>query len=258
MRVVPIPQLMDNYAYLVIDEPTRRAAIVDCAEAEPVLAAVQREGVELAAIWPTHHHYDHVGGNDDLLKQRPGLEVIGYKGQGHRIPGCTREVNDGDAVKLGGLEARILFIPAHTTGHVAYHLAPEKAVFTGDTLFAAGCGRLFEGDAAMMLKSLSKLMALPDDTRVYFGHEYTENNLRFAATLEPENPDLKKKRTWAAEQRQKNLPTTPTTIASEKVTNPFFRWSSPELRRTLRDRFPDLEQTDVAIFAKTRALKDSF
>jgi len=258
MRVVPVPQLMDNYAYLVIDEASGRAAVVDCAEAEAVLAAVQKEGVELVAIWPTHHHFDHVGGNDDLLKQHPKLEVIGYKGQGNRIPGCTREVDDGQAITLGGLEARILFIPAHTTGHVAYHLPQEKAVFTGDTLFAGGCGRLFEGDAPMMLASLSKLKALPDDTRVYFGHEYTENNLRFAATLEPENAELAKKRTWAAEQREKKEFTTPTTIASEKATNPFFRWSSPELRRSLQRQFPDLEMSDVAVFAKTRALKDSF
>jgi hydroxyacylglutathione hydrolase len=258
MRVVPVPQLMDNYAYLVVDEGTGVAAIVDCAEAEPVLAAVSREGVELRAIWPTHHHFDHVGGNEELLAARPGLEVIGYRGQGNRIPGCTREADDGDTVTLGGLAARILFIPAHTTGHIAYFLAAEKAVFTGDTLFAGGCGRLFEGDAAMMLQSLSKLMALPGDTRVYFGHEYTENNLRFAATLEPENAELAKKRAWVAEQRHAQHGTTPTTIASEKATNPFLRWDSEELRATLRRRFPDLPMTDVAVFGKTRELKDQF
>lgn len=258
MRVVPVPQLMDNYAYLVIDEATGAAAIVDCAEAEPVLAAVAREGVELKAIWPTHHHFDHVGGNADLLAARPGLEVIGYRGQANRIPGCTREVDDGETVGLAGLEARILFIPAHTTGHIAYYLAKEKAVFTGDTLFAGGCGRLFEGDAAMMLTSLSKLMALPDDTAVYFGHEYTENNLRFAATLEPANADLQRKRDWVVERRQKNLGTTPTTIASEKATNPFFRWTSSELRATLKKQFPDLPMSDVAVFGKTRELKDHF
>jgi len=258
MRVVAVPQLMDNYAYLVVDEATGAAAIVDCAEAEPVLKAVQREGVELKAIWPTHHHFDHVGGNTDLLAARPGLEVIGYRGQADRIPGCTREVDDGDSVRLGDLEARILFIPAHTTGHIAYWLEREKAVFTGDTLFAGGCGRLFEGDAAMMLASLSKLVALPDDTRVYFGHEYTENNLRFAATLEPGNAELKRKREWVAEQRRQQLGTTPTTIASEKATNPFFRWRSAELRATLQQQFPDLPMTDVAVFGKTRELKDHF
>jgi hydroxyacylglutathione hydrolase len=258
MRVVPIPQLADNYAYLVVDDATKAAAIVDCAEAQPVDATVRREGVRLAAIWPTHHHYDHVGGNDDLLRHHPSLEVIGYAGQADRIPGCTREVREGEVVQLGGLAARVLFIPAHTTGHIAYYLADQAAVFTGDTLFAGGCGRLFEGDAAMMIQSLSKLMALPDDTEVYFGHEYTEKNLRFALTLEPKNAALVEKHAWAVEQRRKDLPTTPSTIGSEKATNPFFRWTSPELRATLARQFPQLPMTDVEVFAKVRALKDAF
>ena len=257
MRVIPIPQLSDNYAYLVIDDDSRTAGIVDCAEAEPVLRAVREAGVELVAILPTHHHWDHVGGNEDLLQQLK-LEVYGYAGQGQRIPGCTREVNDGDIIRVGTLAARILFIPAHTSGHIAYYFEREQSVFTGDTLFAAGCGRLFEGDAAMMLQSLSKLMALPDDTKVYFGHEYTEKNLRFALTLEPHNSELQRKHAWAVEQIGNNRPTVPTTIASEKATNPFFRWSSPELRTTLHQRFPDLPMDDVSVFGKTRALKDAF
>ncbi|GIW41587.1 MAG: hydroxyacylglutathione hydrolase [Candidatus Binatia bacterium] len=258
MKVVPVPQLVDNYAYLVVDESTGKAAVVDCAEAGPVLDAVRREGVELVSILPTHHHYDHVGGNQDLLRECPGLEVVGYRGEGHRIPGCNREVGEGETVRVGNLEARVLFIPAHTSGHIAYYFEKEKSVFTGDTLFAGGCGRLFEGDAAMMIASLSKLMALPDDTRVYFGHEYTEKNLRFALTLEPDNEALRRKHAWALEQQKQGRPTTPTTIGSEKETNPFFRWRSPELRRNLAARFPDLPMTDVAVFAKTRELKDRF
>src|SRR6185295_16535659 len=186
------------------------------------------------------------------------IRVFGSKGDAPKIPGITDRLGDGDELSVGSLVAVAILIPAHTSGHIAYSFPKEKAVFTGDTLFAGGCGRLFEGDAPMMLASLSKLKALPDDTRVYFGHEYTENNLRFAATLEPENAELAKKRTWAAEQRQKKEFTTPTTIASEKATNPFFRWASPELRRSLQKQFPDLEMSDVAVFAKTRALKDSF
>ena len=143
MRVIPISQLSDNYAYLVIDEATRQAAVVDCAEADPVLRAVRAHDVQLTAILPTHHHYDHVGGNEDLLKHHR-LEVYGYHGQGQRIPGCTREVAEGDTIRIGNLAARIIFIPAHTTGHVAYYFTAEHAVFTGDTLFAGGCGRLFE------------------------------------------------------------------------------------------------------------------
>jgi len=257
MQVIPIPQLADNYAYLVIDEATKQAGIVDCAEAEPVLRAVRETGVKLIAILPTHHHFDHIGGNEDLLR-RGALEVYGYEGQGGRIPGCTREVRENEVVRVGGLEARIVFIPAHTTGHVAYHFAREHSVFTGDTLFAGGCGRLFEGDAAMMMHSLSKLMALPDETRVYFGHEYTEKNLRFALTLEPDNETLRRKHAWAVDCGRRHEPTVPTTIASAKATNPFLRWQSAELRATLQHRFPDLPLDDVSVFAKTRALKDAF
>ena len=257
MRVIPIPQLSDNYAYLVVDDPSHAAAVVDCAEADPVRRVAQQEAAELTAILPTHHHPDNVGGNTDLLRHHP-LRVYGYHGQADRMPGCTDEVQEGDHVGIGGLDARVIFIPAHTTGHIAYYFERERIVFTGDTLFAGGCGRLFEGDAAMMIASLSKLMALPDDTSVYFGHEYTEKNLRFALTLEPNNQELQRKHAWAVEQRRHNQPTVPTTIASEKATNPFFRWRSPELRATLRRQFPNLPDDDVAVFAKTRALKDTF
>ena len=257
MRVIPIHQLSDNYAYLVIDDDSRKAGIVDCAEAEPVRRAVSEAGVELVAILPTHHHWDHIGGNEDLLRQLQ-LEVYGYVGEGHRVPGCTREVKDGETIRVGALAARILFIPAHTSGHIAYYFEREQSVFTGDTLFAGGCGRLFEGDAAMMLRSLSKLMALPDVTQVYFGHEYTEKNLRFALTLEPHNLELQRKHAWALQQMAQHQPTVPTTIASEKATNPFFRWESPELRATLHRQFPDLPMDDVSVFGKTRALKDAF
>jgi hydroxyacylglutathione hydrolase len=257
MQVIPIAQLSDNYAYLVIDEATKKAGIVDCAEAQPVLQAVAQQSLDLVAILPTHHHLDHVGGNNDLLEQQPDLEVYGYAGEGHRIPGCTREVNEGDVVRVGNLEATILFIPAHTSGHVAYYFEREAAVFTGDTLFAGGCGRLFEGDAGQMMKSLAKLMALPDDTRVYFGHEYTQNNLRFALTLEPGNQALRQKHAWAGECARKRQPTAPTTIASEKETNPFFRWRSDELRASVA-RAAGKELDDVGVFAKTRALKDEF
>lgn len=255
MKVVAVPQLSDNYAYLVIDETSGQAGVVDCAEAEPVLRAAAREQVALRAILPTHHHYDHVGGNEDLLAAAPGLAVYGVD---ERIPGLTQRVRDGDRLALGTLAARVIFIPAHTSGHIAYHFPDERAVFTGDTLFAGGCGRLFEGDAAMMIGSLSKLAVLPDDTRVYFGHEYTEKNLRFARTLEPDNAALREKHAWSEAQMRAGATTTPTTIGSEKATNPFLRWNSPELRATLAARFPDLPMTDVDVFARTRALKDAY
>ena len=258
MDVVPVPQLADNYAYLVIDSATELAAVVDCAEAGPVLAEVRRRGVRLAAVLATHHHFDHVGGNEDLLAAIPGLRVYGSADDAPRIPGITHPVSDGDDVEVGRLRGRVLLIPAHTSGHVAYHFVTAATVFTGDTLFAGGCGRLFEGDPAMMMRSLSKLMSLPTDTDVYFGHEYTEKNLHFALTLEPENRALQEKHAWALEQKRAGRPTTPTTIASEKATNPFLRWDSSELRATLRQRFPNLPLDDVNVFAKTRALKDEY
>ena len=255
MKVVPVSQLMDNYAYLVIAEDTHQAAVVDCAEADPVLRAAAREGVALTAVLPTHHHFDHVGGNQDLLAALPTLAVYGVD---ERIPALTTRVRDGDEVQVAGLTARVIFIPAHTTGHIAYYFADAGAVFTGDTLFAGGCGRLFEGDAAMMMKSLGKLTALPDETRVFFGHEYTEKNLRFALTLEPHNAALQEKHAWALAETRQGHPTTPTTIASEKATNPFLRSKSPELRETLHQRFPQMPLDDVSVFAKTRAMKDEF
>ncbi len=257
MRVIPIPQLQDNYAYLIIDEDSHQAAVVDCAEADSVLRTAREHGARLVAILPTHHHYDHVGGNADLLRHQR-LEVYGYRGQGDRIPGCTREVTEADQIRIGGLIGQILFIPAHTAGHVAYYFTDAQAVFTGDTLFAGGCGRLFEGDAALMLRSLSKLMALPDDTQVYFGHEYTEKNLRFALTLEPNNQALRQRHAWAVAQGERRQPTTPTTIAAEKATNPFFRWQSPELREMLRRQSPNQPLDDVSVFATIRALKDQY
>jgi hydroxyacylglutathione hydrolase len=255
MKILPLLQLADNYAYLIIDEQTREAAIVDCAEAASVLAAAEREQVELKAILPTHHHYDHVAGHADLLAAKPNLRVYGVDA---RIPGLTTTVDDGDRIRVGSLEACVLFVPAHTSGHVAYYFEQDGALFSGDTLFAGGCGRLFEGDAATMFASLAKLRGLPNETKVYFGHEYTETNLRFALTLEPDNEALRKKYEWAVECNRKHEPTTPTTVASEKETNPFFRWHSPELRESLRRRFPDLPMDEVAVFTKTRALKDVF
>ena len=252
MKVIPVPQLMDNYAYLVVDESTGEAGIVDCAEADPVLKTAKREQVKLTAVLPTHHHYDHVGGNQDLVAA--ATSPYGVDQHASRPP---KQVRDGDHITLGSLDAQVIFIPAHTTGHIAYYFAGAKAVFTGDTLFAGGCGPPLER-RRMMIKSLSKLSVLPDDTRVFFGHEYTEKNLRFALTLEPHNASLQAKHAWAEAQMKGGGITTPTTIAAEKETNPFLRWDSAELRATLHQRFPDLPMDDVSVFAKTRALKDQF
>jgi hydroxyacylglutathione hydrolase len=257
--VVPIPQLSDNYAYLIVDPASREAAVVDCAEAAPVLDEVRRRGVRLTTVLATHHHFDHVGGNRDLAAAIPGLRIHGSAGDAPRIPGITDPVHDGDTVGVGTLRARVVLIPAHTSGHVAYHFADAKAVFTGDTLFAAGCGRLFEGDAAQMMSSLGRLSALPDDTRVFCGHEYTQKNLEFAMTLEPGNAAVRDKLASVRERRARGEPTVPSTIAEEKATNPFLRTSSGELAASVRAKGADVRPNDpVALFAAVRALKDRF
>jgi hydroxyacylglutathione hydrolase len=257
MRIVPVPVLLDNYAYLVIAD-SGAAAVVDPSEAGPVLEAAAREGTELRAIWNTHHHWDHVGGNRDLLLAKPNLEVFGYAEDRARIPGITNGVEDGKEFDFEGAAVRVIFIPAHTSGHVAYYLPSERAVFTGDTLFAGGCGRLFEGDARMMMASLGRLTALPSDTRVYCGHEYTEKNLRFALTLEPSNAALAEKHREAKAKRERGEPTVPSTLAEERATNPFLRSTSAELRQAIQKQFPDCGDDPIAIFAKTRELKDSY
>lgn len=260
LRVVAVGQLMDNYAYLVIDESRGVAAVVDVAEADKVLAAAEREGVRIVAVLSTHHHFDHVGGNEDLLAALPvgSVEVFGYRPDADRIPGLSHPLGDGEGFTVGSCRGSAIFIPAHTRGHLAYYFADAGAVFTGDTLFAGGCGRLFEGDAAQMMSSLGRLAALPDETLVYCGHEYTGRNLEFAALLEPSNEALATRRRQVAALLEAGLPSVPTTIAIEKATNPFLRTGSAELRASVRLRDPDCGDDAVSVLAATRRLKDNF
>lgn len=260
MKVVPVRQLADNYAYLVVDPVTSQAGVVDVAEAGPVMEAARREGVTLTAILSTHHHFDHVGGNEELLAALPpgSVAVYGHHGDAERIPGITRPLEDGEEFTLGGLRVRAMFIPAHTRGHLAYYFESAKSVFTGDTMFAGGCGRLFEGDAAQMKASLEKLAALPDDTLVYCGHEYTQGNLKFAAMLEPGNEKLAARRAEVGRLVKAGQPSVPTTIAIEKDTNPFLRSTSPELVASVQARMRDVGNDPTAVFAATRTLKDTF
>lgn len=258
MKIITIPVLSDNYAYLVIDEATNEAGVVDPSEAGPVADAVKREGVNFTTIINTHHHWDHVGGNKELVQEYPNLRVYGHKRDETRTPCISHMVDEGDTVSIGNLEGRFLFIPCHTSGHVAVHFAAEKVAFTGDTLFVAGCGRLFEGTAADMHNNMLKLSALPEDTRIYPGHEYTINNLEFALTLEPNNAAIQAKLHWAQEARAKNQPTIPSTVAEEKTINPFIRVDSQELRATITKQFPSLRLDDVTVLERTRYLKDNF
>ena len=162
MVIIPVPQLSDNYAYLVVDDASKQCGVVDCSEAGKVLDEVKRQGLKLVAVLPTHYHFDHVGGNEDLVKAVPGLRVYGARGENGRIPAQTDEVDDGGTVEIGELKGRVIGIPAHTNGHIAYYFPRLEAVFTGDTLFIAGCGRVFEGKAETMVTSLAKLAGLPD------------------------------------------------------------------------------------------------
>jgi len=255
MRIVQIPLLRDNYGYLAVCEETGAAAVIDPSEAEPVLARIEKEPIETTAILNTHHHRDHTGGNPGLLARRR-LEVYGHRSDKERIPGMNRPVDEGEEVAVGNARGRVFFIPGHTTGHVAYLFG--KNLFCGDTLFTAGCGRIFEGTAEQMLASLTKLKALPGDTLVYCGHEYTEKNLQFALTLEPGNAQLAARMQRVRAERAGGRSTVPATMAEEIATNPFLRWDSAEIKENLRRRFPDLSLNPVSVFAKVRQLKDQF
>ena len=255
MKVIQIPLLRDNYAYLVVCEESGEAAVVDPSEAGPVLRRVEEENVKLVAILNTHHHWDHTGGNPGLL-ERFTLKVYGHKIDVGRIPGLTHPLDEGDEVRIASLRAKVFFIPGHTRGHVAY-LFGDK-LFCGDTLFAAGCGRLFEGTVDEMHDSLSKLGALPADTLVYCGHEYTEKNLQFAMTVEPGNKKLSAKMERVRSLRDRGLSTIPSTMGEERETNPFLRWDSKEIQENLKKGLPHLRLDPVSVFSQLRRLKDQF
>ena len=258
MNIITIPVLSDNYAYLIIDETTNEAGVVDPSEAGPVAEAIKREGVHFTTIINTHHHWDHVGGNKELVRAYPDLKVYGHKRDETRTPCITHMVDEGDTVAIGSLEGRFLFIPCHTSGHVAVYFPAEKLAFTGDTLFVAGCGRLFEGTAADMHNNMVKLSSLPEETRLYPGHEYTVKNLEFALSLEPNNAAVQAKLRWARDARAEDQPTIPSTVAEEKTINPFIRVDSQELRASIAGQFPGLQLDDVTVLERTRYLKDNF
>lgn len=250
LRVERIPTLSDNYTYLALCDETGHAAIIDAPEVEPVVKRVAQTGAEVKLILSTHHHPDHAMANPELAA-RYGVPVYGHVSDAKRLPGMTNGIDEGDRIEVGRQLARVLFIPSHTTGHVAYVFDEARLVFTGDMLFAAGCGRLFEGNAQMMYDALCvKLAALPDDYRVYCGHEYTESNLRFAAHVEPANRAVAAKLERVRALRAKRADdwhaatpdemTVPSTIGEERETNPFLRAASAEelgRRRAAKDAF---------------------
>jgi len=252
-EVVPLRALSDNYVWTIRDE--RRAAVVDPGDARPVIDYLEREKLELVAILNTHHHADHVGGNRGLLA-RWKVPVFGPNDE--RVAEVTHRLKEGDRFTLPhfGIEFGVMDIPAHTRSHIAFH--GGGMVFSGDTLFAAGCGRLFEGTPAQMHDALTRLMQLPDDTRVYCGHEYTVANVRFARAVEPDNTALRDLEIRAKKQRDQDLPTVPSTIAQEKATNPFVRVREKTVVAAA-SKFAGRQLTDpVSVLAAVREWKNSF
>ncbi|KAL8137405.1 hypothetical protein V2J09_003406 [Rumex salicifolius] len=258
MRIVHIPCLQDNYSYLIIDESTKKAAAVDPVEPDKVLRVAKDYGVDLKMVLTTHHHWDHASGNEQMKSLLPEIEI--YGGSIDNVKGCTKKVDNGDKISLGD-ELNILSLHTpwyfHTNGHISYYVTGKKeedpAVFSGDTLFVAGCGKFFEGTAEQMHQSLCVTLAsLPKPTRVYCGHEYTVKNLQFALTVEPDNTKIAEKLAWAQKQRAGNLPTIPSTIEEEMETNPFMRADLPEIQEKVG--------CDSAVLAlqEIRRLKDNW
>ena len=239
IEVVRIPALQDNYIWLAHDGESGETVVIDPAEAAPVLAAAQARGWTIGQIWNTHWHGDHTGGNA-AIKAATGCTITGPKAEAAKIPTLDVMVGEGDTVRLGAHVARVMEVPAHTAGHIAYHLADAELAFVGDTLFAMGCGRLFEGTADQMWANMQRLAALPSETTIYCAHEYTQSNGRYARAVEPDNADIARRMEQVDAARARGEATVPTTIALERATNPFMRaGSADELarRRAGKDAF---------------------
>lgn len=239
IEIARIPALSDNYIWLAHDAPSGETVVVDPAVADPVLAEAAARGWRITQIWNTHWHPDHTGGNA-AIKAATGCLVTGPAAEADRIPTLDRQVAEGDRAAIGAVEASVFEVPAHTAGHIAFHLPSEGIVFVGDTLFAMGCGRLFEGTAEQMHANLQRLAGLPPETRAYCAHEYTLANGRFALTVEPGNRDLVRRMAEVEVMRAAGEATVPTTIALERATNPFMRAGSAEQlaeRRRAKDAF---------------------
>ena len=237
MEIVPVPAFSDNYLWLVHDEPSGETAVVDPGDAAPVLAEAERRGWTITQVWNTHWHPDHTGGNV-AIKEATAAQVSGPAGE--NIPGRDVALREGDEIHLGEHVGRVIEVPGHTLGHIALIFEQERVAFVGDTLFAMGCGRLFEGTPQQMYRSLQRLTGLPDETRLYCAHEYTLSNARFAAHASPDDVAIANRLARVKQLRDEGKITVPTTVAQERETNPFVR------------------ATDVEEFARLRREKDSF
>ena len=257
MKIVTIPCLQDNFAYLLICTKTKQAAVVDPSEAAPVISEIERLGVKLTTIFNTHHHWDHVDGNHDLNAKYPQLLIFGHESDRGRIPKQTEFLKSGDEVQFGEQRGRFLYNPGHTSGAITYVFG--KKAFTGDTLFAAGCGRLFEGTPSQMYDSLNiQIGGLADETELYFGHEYTEANLRFALSVEFGNTEIHKKIKAVSTLRSLGKYSTPTTLAEERLTNPFMRCNSSEIHAYIKSKETKHNLSQKEVFRTLRELKNNF
>ena len=234
MKIEIIKCLQDNYSYLIIDESNKNACVVDPSEAKPIIDYIEKNNIKLKYILNTHHHYDHVGGNTEL-KKKYGSNVVGFKDDKDRIPEIDILVEDGKTWKKENFEANIYHIPGHTSGHIAFHFFKEKKIFTGDTLFSLGCGRIFEGTYEQMFESLNKIKKLPKNTEIFCGHEYTLQNSNFCIIYDPNNLKLKNRIIEIKQKIKNNLPTIPTTLENEMECNIFLKAENLERFSKLRD-----------------------
>ena len=248
-----IPVLTDNYVFVAWDKETKHAAVIDPAVAEPTLEHLN--GAAEVSIWNTHHHWDHIGGNE-RIKQTLSARVFGsrYDAERGRIPGIDEALEDGDSISLGDESVHIIGCPGHTMGHICYYLPKAGLLFAGDTLFAMGCGRLFEGTPSQMWDSLGKLAKLPPSTKVYCAHEYTEHNGKFAALVDPQNDDVHTRLSQVRSLRDKGVPTIPTTIGLELATNPFLRTAKKDQQKSTEST----SMNSVDVFADLRKKRDHF
>jgi len=253
IEIHQVPVLRDNFVYLLREPKSKCVGIVDPAVAGPVMDEAKLLGWRVTHILNTHHHNDHTGGNLEI-KERTGCTIVGPQHDRDRIPGIDLEVKDSDIYKFGNEEVQIFFVPGHTRGHIAYWFKASNALFCGDTLFSIGCGRLFEGTPDQMWKSLSKLRTLPPQTRIYCAHEYTEANIRFAVSIDPNNQALRKREKQVTKLRSQMLPTVPSTLGMELAANPFLRADQPGLQEAMGMLGAD----PVEVFAEVRHRKDVF
>ncbi len=257
VEIYRIPVLTNNYIFLLHDPENNTSAVIDPAEAKPVLAYLEKLDAKLVAIFNTHHHWDHVGGNEELLRKFPQARVYGGVEDRGRIPGQQVYLQEGEHVTFANRKAEIFFVPGHTKGHIAYYFPPTNTetvgeLFCGDTIFAGGCGRLFEGTPTQMVNSLGKLRKLPEETRIWCAHEYTLTNFEFALTITPDNPNIQNRYQEVKQAREKQEATIPTWLGVEKQTNLFLQWDDPALQSAMGVSDP------VRTFARLRGKKDQF